>query len=74
MKKRRKLKTWVIILFMILCLIGLIYSCYKIYNWNNDTNENKKLKDKIDDSISVDTKEEIPKYYMFVRIQEPLIN
>ena len=62
MKKRRKLKTWVIILFMILCLIGLIYSCYKIYNWNNDTNENKKLKDKIDDSISVDTKEEIPKY------------
>ena len=62
MKKRRKLKTWVIILFMVLCLIGLVYSCYKIYNWNNDTNENKQIKDKIDDSILVDTKEEIPKY------------
>ena len=62
MKKRRKLKTWVIILFMVLCLIGLVYSCYKIYNWNNNTNENKQIKDKIDDSISVDTKEEIPKY------------
>ena len=62
MKKRRKFKTWVIILFMVLCLIGLVYSCYKIYNWNNDTNENKQIKDKIDDSISVDTKEEIPKY------------
>ena len=59
--KKLKLRPWVIYLFIITCLSGLIFSVYKIFSWKKATDDNKKIVNKIDkyiikedDNITVD--------------------
>ena len=62
MKKiKLKLKSIIIIIFELLCLIGIIYSLYYIIGWKKDTNDNKNIKKDIEKSINI-TKEEQEKY------------
>ena len=58
MNKKRKLRLWVVIAFAIICLIGALYSSYKIITWKIDVNTNNKIKKEIKKSITVNNKEE----------------
>ncbi len=63
MAKRRLKKKYRILLtsiFIIICLIGLIYSLINIINWKKDVDDNKKIQDQIEDNIIIvePTKEE----------------
>lgn len=51
MKKKRKLKTWVIIMILIICLGGIIYSSYHLFLWKTSINSNKKINEQIRTSI-----------------------
>ena len=65
MKKKRKLKLWVINTIRIFFLLIAIYSGYKIFVWIKSINENKDIKQKISEKldISIDgTKNEKGKY------------
>lgn len=51
MKKKRKLKTWVIIIILIICLGGVIYSSYNLFLWKTSINSNEKINEQIRTSI-----------------------
>ena len=51
--KKRRIKSWVIILFILICLTIMIYSLCKIFIWKQNVDENHKIKDEIEDSIQV---------------------
>lgn len=54
MKKRKvRLKSSVIVIFIIICLCVAIYSCYKVFVWKHSVDRNEEIKDKIDDSIII---------------------
>lgn len=53
MKKKRRLKKWVIIVLIIICLSGVIYSSYNILNWKKSINKNDEIKEKIDEFINI---------------------
>ena len=54
MKKRKlKIKNLIIFILMIICLIGIIYSSYMIITWKLNVDENKDIKEKIDDNIKI---------------------
>ena len=53
MKVKRKVRPWVIIVFILLCLCGVIYYSYEIITWKNDVSENKKIKKEIEGKIEV---------------------
>ena len=50
---KRRIKPWVIIVFMIICLSGVVYSSYNIFIWKDNTNKNSEIKQKIDEAIVV---------------------
>lgn len=50
---KRRLKPWVIIVFMIICLSGVVYSSYNIFIWKNNSNKNNEIKQQIDEAIVV---------------------
>lgn len=50
---RRRLKPWVVITFFIMCLIGIIYSSYRILTWKSHVEENEKIQDVIDEKIVI---------------------
>ena len=58
MKKKRRLKTWIIQLFIVLCLTGFIYSFFKIIKWKIDVNNNKNVKKQIDEKVNIIVNEE----------------
>lgn len=58
MKKKRKLKKWIIKLFIIICLTGFIYSFFKIIKWQIDVNNNKTIKEQLDEKINLIVNEE----------------
>lgn len=55
MKKKRKFKIKKILsfLFSLVCIFGIVYSLYHIFIWKNNVDNNKKIKNKIDDLITV---------------------
>ena len=53
MKKKRKFRTWIVVVFLLICLFGVIYNSYKIISWKLNVNENKKIKNSIDKSIKI---------------------
>ena len=50
---KRRLKPWVIIVFMIICLSGVVYSSYNIFIWKDNSNKNNEIKQQIDEAIVV---------------------
>ena len=50
---KRKLKTLIIALLMIICLFGVIYSSYKIIIWKLNVDENNVVKEKIEENITI---------------------
>ena len=53
MKRKRTLKKWVIYLFMIISITGIVYSGYYIFNWKKDIDENKTVEKKIEKYVEV---------------------
>ena len=51
--KKRKLKSWVIIVFSILCLIGILVATSKIIMWKLATEKNEDIKKEIEDKIEI---------------------
>ena len=50
---KRKLRPWVVITFMIICLTGVIYSSYKITTWKLNVDESNEIKNRIKNNITV---------------------
>ena len=53
MKKKRRIKSWVVILFILICLSVMIYSICKIFVWKQNVDENQNIKNEIEDSIKI---------------------
>ena len=53
-KKKPNYKNIIVILFSLICIIGIVYSSYNILRWYKDTNTNKNIKEKIDKNIKKD--------------------
>ena len=52
--KKRKFKTSIIAwLVLIICLAGMVYSGYHIFNWKKSVSDNAKIKDELSDDINV---------------------
>ena len=51
--KKRKLKSWVIIAFSILCLVCFSVATFKIIMWKLATDKNKDIKEEIEEKIEV---------------------
>ena len=49
--KKRKLKSWIVVVFIILCSLMMIYSLYKIITWKQNVDENHEIKDEIEENI-----------------------
>ena len=52
-KLKPKYKNIIIILFVLLCLFGVIYSLINIINWKKDVDDNDKIQEKIEDNITI---------------------
>ena len=56
-KRKIRIKSNIIIIFGILCLVVAIYSTYKIIMWKQNVDRNNKIKEEVNDLIKVDEKE-----------------
>ncbi len=50
---KKRLKSWVIISFISICLIGIVYSSYNIITWKLHVDENNKIQEKIEEVITI---------------------
>ena len=55
--KKRKLKTWIVILFIIICFLVMIYSLYRIITWKQNVDENLEIKDEIEENIKTNNRD-----------------
>ena len=55
---KRKIINTLMIIIAIVSIMGIIYAGYNIINWKKDVNRNKKIKDEIKKSITIDEDEE----------------
>ena len=62
--KKRKLKSWVVVVFIILCSLVMIYSLYKIITWKQNVDENHEIKDEIEENIKTTNVNGTIKYYI----------
>ena len=60
--KKRRIKVWVIVFFIIICLTVMCYSLFKIFLWKQNVDENKKIKEAIEENIKVINEKESIKY------------
>jgi len=68
---KHKIIKILIILFTILCIIGIIYSSYNIILWKKNTKYNNELKDRLNEYIHIDTNDEIDTYIIdFDKLKE----
>ena len=51
--KKLKINNLIILIVFLLCLLGLIYSSYKIIKWKLDVDKNNQIKDKIKNKITI---------------------
>ncbi len=56
-KKKKQLRLWIVVLFMLVCLAGTIYYSYKIILWEMNVKENKSIQEKLDKHIIIDKKD-----------------
>ena len=52
-KQKLRIRTWILVLFCLLSLTGVIYYSYKIITWKLHTLENKKIKDELKEDIKI---------------------
>lgn len=57
-KKKVNFKYIFLLLFCLLCLIGIVYSLYNILGWKKNVDDNKDIKEEIDKSINISKEEE----------------
>lgn len=62
-KKKARIKTSIIVIFGILCLLVALYSFYKIIIWKQNVDRNNKIKEEIDDLVKVDEKTNLKDKY-----------
>ncbi len=53
--KYKKIFNVFVVIFGIACIVGIVYSTYKIINWNKNVNDNKDIRDKHKDKIKIDS-------------------
>ena len=63
MRKRRRLKTWVVIVFIIICLGISLYSFAKIVKWKKDIDSNNKIKEIMVESVIIKEEDNKEKEY-----------
>ncbi len=51
--KKLKINNLIVLIVFLLCLVGLIYSSYKIIKWKLDVDKNNQIKDKIKNKITI---------------------
>lgn len=56
--RKRLLETFIIEVFLFIFIYGIFYSCYNLFNREKNISENKKIKDKIEDSIIVNEEDD----------------
>ena len=52
-KLKPKYRNIIIILFVLVCIFGVIYSLINIINWKKDVDDNDKIQEKIEDNITI---------------------
>lgn len=57
-KKKRKLKTWVWIAFLFLFIIIILFSCLKLFFWNQDNQDTSKMIKSITENTNIIEKED----------------
>lgn len=57
-KVKHLYKNIIIVLFIGLCLFGMIYSLIKIINWKKDVDDNKKIVESIKENITIDEEDD----------------
>ena len=62
MTKKKKIRLWIVILFMLICLTGTVYYSYKIIIWKMNVEENTSIQKKLDKHIIVDKKDKEKPY------------
>ena len=70
MKQTLRLRSWVIVVFMIGCLVGIAYFSYQIVLWKLHVDENNRIHDEIKDSIKIVEGEEITYELDFAALKE----
>lgn len=59
---KNKFKIILIILFILLCLIGVVYYFYKVFIWHKSLDDNNDLKEEINELVIIENEEETKKY------------
>lgn len=48
-----------VLLFMIICLVGIVYYCYKVFTWKKDVSENKTIHEEIIEFVIKDEEDKV---------------
>ena len=61
---KRKIRTIISLIILFISIVGIVYSTLKIVQWKKNTTDNKELKERINESVTIieDKPEEEPKY------------
>ena len=62
--KKRRLRPWVIIAFILICLISIVYFSYKVITWKIHVDSNNKIKEELKEKVTIknNTTQDIIKY------------
>ncbi len=55
---KNKIKKILILLFIVICFVGVVYYFYKVFIWNKSLNDNSTLKSEIDELVIMEDDEE----------------
>ena len=55
---KNKIKKIIILLFIVICFVGVVYYFYKVFIWNKSLNDNSTLKSEIDELVIIEEDEE----------------
>lgn len=55
---KNKIKKILILLFIVICFVGVVYYFYKVFIWNKSLNDNSTLKSEIDELVIIEDDEE----------------
>lgn len=55
---KNKIKKILILLFIVICFVGVVYYFYKVFIWNKSLNDNSTLKSEIDELVIIEEDEE----------------
>lgn len=55
---KNKIKKILILLFIVICFVGVVYYFYKVFIWNKSLNDNSSIKSEIDELVIIEEDEE----------------